>query len=97
MTAYVVAQMHVTNPEIYEEYKKLSGPAVAAYGGIFLTRGGAMSFLEGENDAERTVIIAFPDAAAARAWYDSPQYRAARALREGASHGVYTLVEAQPG
>jgi len=92
MPAYVVAQVRVSDPAAYEEYKKLSGPAVAAYGGRFLVRGGQIEMLEGESPAERVVLVEFPDAETARAWYDSEAYRAARAVRAPASQAVFTLV-----
>ena len=39
MTAYVILDINVHDSEGYEEYKKLSPAAVAAYGGRFIVRG----------------------------------------------------------
>ena len=49
--------------------------------------------LEGDRVPNRTVILEFPDMAAARAWYDSPAYREARAVRDGAAAGSFIAVE----
>ena len=81
MPAYVIANIDVHDPEGYEAYKALSGPAAAAYGGRFVARGGATEVLEGDWEPHRVVVLEFPDLATARRWYDSPEYREARAAR----------------
>jgi uncharacterized protein (DUF1330 family) len=91
--AYVLVDMRVTDPDRYARYREMSGPAVAAYGGRFLARGGATEVLEGDRVPNRVVVIEFPDMAAARTWYDSPEYREARAAREGVANGYFVLVE----
>lgn len=91
--AYVIVDMEVRDPVAYEEYRRLSGPAVEAAGGRFLARGGATEVLEGDRVPNRTVLLEFPDADAARAWYDSDLYRAARAARAGCATGSFVLVE----
>lgn len=80
MPAYVIANIDVTNPAGYEEYRKRVAPTVAAHGGRFLARGGSMEVLEG-SWAPRLVIIEFPSMAALKAWYDSPTYRPLIELR----------------
>ncbi len=85
MTAYVIADVKVTDPEKYKEYTALSPGAIAAAGGRFLVRGGAHEVLEGGWTPNRMVMVEFPDVAAARAFYDSAQYREARAKRAGAT------------
>ena len=82
MPAYVINDMVVTDPVLFEEYKKLSPPTVAQYGGRFLARGGRTDTLEGEWSPKRLVIIEFPSVAQARAWADSPEYAPAKRLRQ---------------
>ena len=82
MPAYVINDMVVTDPVLFEQYKKLSPPTVAQYGGRFLARGGRTDTLEGEWSPERLVIIEFPSVAQARAWADSPEYAPAKRLRQ---------------
>ena len=85
MTAYVIVETDITDPEGYERYKAASPGAVAAAGGRFLVRGGDMDVLEGDWRPPRLVVLEFEDLAAARRWYDSEIYRQARTLREGAA------------
>ncbi len=95
--AYVVAEITVTDPQAYEEYRKLVLPTVLAFDGQFLVRGGARIQCEGVDDAHhdqmRTVILEFPSLSQARAWYDSPAYKEAKALRQAASQGRLFIVE----
>ncbi len=93
MAAYVILDVEVTDPALYEEYKKLSGPALASFGGRFLARGGAVEVLEGDWRPSRVVVAEFPDAAHARAWWTSEIYREAKAIRRSASRGSMILVE----
>jgi uncharacterized protein (DUF1330 family) len=91
--AYVIVDIDVTDPAAYDRYKVLAAPAVAQYGGTYIVRGGATEVLEGDRVPNRTVLIEFPDAAAARAWYHSPEYTAAREERAGAATGSLILAE----
>jgi uncharacterized protein (DUF1330 family) len=92
--AYVIVDMDVTDPDRYAaDYVPLSGPAVEAAGGRFIARGGETAVLEGDARPHRTVLIEFESMAAAKAWYDSPAYRRARAAREGAAVGSFVVVE----
>jgi uncharacterized protein (DUF1330 family) len=92
--AYVIVDMDVTDPDRYAaEYVPLSGPSVEAAGGRYLVRGGATEVLEGDRQPHRTVIIEFDSLDAAKAWYESPAYRIARAARDGAAVGSFIAVE----
>ena len=93
MPAYVIARINVTDPEKYEGYKALSPGAIAAHGGRFLARGGDVAILEGEPEDRRVVIVEFPSMEQAKTFYDSPEYREARAAREGAAEGQFLLVD----
>ena len=93
MAAYVIARVHVTDPEQYEEYKKLSPAAVAAFGGEFIVRGGEIETLEGPEETRRMVVVRFDSMASARAFYHSEQYRNARARRAGAAEAQFVLVD----
>ena len=93
MGAYVVYEAEVTDPERYERYKELAGPAVAAAGGRYLARGGRTASLEGAAPARRAVVIEFDSLEAAVAWYEGEAYTAARALREGAATARAYVVE----
>jgi uncharacterized protein (DUF1330 family) len=93
MPAYIIAQINVTNPEKYQEYARLAGPASLKYGGRFLVRGGAKTVLEGNVPYSRIVITEFPDVAAASRFYHSVEYQAAREKRLGAADFNMMVVE----
>ncbi|MCX7893001.1 MAG: DUF1330 domain-containing protein [Burkholderiales bacterium] len=93
MPAYIIADVDVTDPVRYEEYKKLAPPAIAKYGGRYLVRGGAHETLEGTWTPRRLVILEFPDLDRARAFYHSPEYAVARAARSGAATGNFVIVQ----
>ena len=96
MVAYVINDMEVTDPQRLEDYKKLSPPTVAQYGGRFLARGGAMEVLEGAWQPKRLVILEFPSLAQAKAWVNSVEYAPARKLRQQASRSNIVVVEGVP-
>jgi len=85
MTAYVIADVTVTDADRYENYRKLTPGAIAAYGGRFVARGGETVPLEGGWTPTRVVVIEFPTLEQARRFYDSPEYREARDARAGAA------------
>ena len=81
MTAYVIVDIEVTDPEGYKEYIKLAPTAVKLYGGKYLARGGPNETLEGDWHAKRLVILEFESVEKAKTWLNSPEYAPARALR----------------
>jgi uncharacterized protein (DUF1330 family) len=85
MPAYVIVETDVHDPAEYERYKAASPGAVAAGGGRFIVRGGELAVLEGDWRPKRLVVLEFDDLEAAKRWYDSPEYREAKRLREGAA------------
>lgn len=93
MAAYVIAEVNVTDPKLYEEYRKLVPATVEKYGGRFLVRGGAVQSKEGGWNPARTVILEFPSMAQANAWYHSPEYAPALAIRGRAANSRLILVE----
>jgi uncharacterized protein (DUF1330 family) len=88
--AFVVVDVDRTDPERAARYSEMSGPSVERHGGRFLARGGALTVLEGHWEPNRLVVIEFASVDAARAWYDSDDYREARTVREGA--GTWNMV-----
>ena len=93
MSAYVIAQVNVTNLEKYKGYQALTPNAIAKNGGKFLVRGGPVITMEGDDDSRRVVVLEFDDVAAAKAFYDSPEYREARAARKNAADFQMIIVE----
>lgn len=93
MSAYVVVDITIRDRKTYERYKELAAPTVTAYGGRYLVRGGATESLEGDWNPPRLVILEFPDADAGRAWWNSPEYQPAKALRQSCADTVMLLVQ----
>ncbi len=93
MSAYIIANVRVTDPVQYEIYKKLSSHAMAVCGAEVCVRGGAVEVLEGDWQPDRIVVLKFPDLAAAHAFNDSPEYAAARQSRQGAAVMRMVVVE----
>lgn len=93
MAAYVIIQVEVLDAQQYARYREASTPALAAAGGEFLVRGGDVEALEGTTPPGRTVVLRFDSMDAARAWYHSELYQAARQLREGAAHMTAYIVD----
>lgn len=94
---YLVLESKVTDPVAYEDYKKLAQIAVAVFGGRYLVRGGAVDVLEGAWTApQRLVIVEFDSVEQVKQFYDSPEYRAARAARKDAADMNMLVVEGLP-
>ena len=85
MSVYIIAIVQVTNPTQYEEYKKWSTLAMKAHNAEVCVRGGQVQLLEGDWAPERVVILKFPTFAAAKAFYETPEYLQAREARAGAA------------
>ena len=93
MSAYIIANVEVTNPTQYEEYKKWSSEAMKAHGAEVCVRGGKVEVLEGDWSPSRLVMLKFPNVEAAKAFNDSPEYGKARAARQGAAIMRMVVVE----
>ena len=92
-SAYIIANVEVTNPVQYEEYKKWSTAAMQAHGAEVCVRGGKVEVLEGDWNPQRLVILKFPSVEAAKKFNDSPEYGKARASRQGAAIMRMIVVE----
>ena len=93
MAAYLIGEIEVTDPALYEEYRKQVAAVVAKYGGRFLVRGGKLETLEGKWSPRRLVVLEFASMEQAQKWYRSPEYAPLIALRQRASRGKLILVE----
>lgn len=93
MAAYVIANIDVKDPEGYAGYSKLARPAIEKYGGKAIVRNGEVDLKEGSWAVKRLVILQFESMEQARKFYDSPEYRAARAVREKYSSADFLIVD----
>jgi uncharacterized protein (DUF1330 family) len=85
MSAYVIVEVAITDPVAYEEYKKLTPAAVAAFDGRFVVRGGQAETLEGDWQPERIVVLEFPTVERAKEWWSSEIYTEAKIIRQRAA------------
>jgi uncharacterized protein (DUF1330 family) len=94
MPAYVIAYLRAPDLEADAllEYRAANTPLVERHGGRFIVRGGRIDPLEGDAP-DRVIVLEFPDASAARAWYDDPDYQAIIGLRQSASDTDILVVE----
>jgi len=90
--AYWIARVDVRDAETYKKYVETGKPAFERHGAKFLARGGKAEQLEGQGRA-RNVLIEFPSLEEALACYNSPEYSAARAIRQPVSDGEWVIVE----
>ena len=93
MSAYVILDIDVKDPALYEEYKKQGAATLAAYGGKPLVRGGSVEVMEGSWGPKRVVIIEFPSLSHAKRWWDSDEYNQAKKLRHRAASTNVVFIE----
>lgn len=85
MKAYVIVDVVINDPVLYDDYKKLTPASLEPFEGKFIVRGGATETLEGDWKPGRIVILEFPSLEKAKAWWSSDIYAPAKALRQSAS------------
>ncbi|NJM43845.1 MAG: DUF1330 domain-containing protein [Brachymonas sp.] len=90
MSAYVIADVTVTDPEQMAKYREWSTKAAAEFGASFIVRGGEITVFEGDWKPSRVVILQFPSSDVAKKWYASETYQHAISLRKNA--GVMRMV-----
>jgi uncharacterized protein (DUF1330 family) len=92
MTAYVLAQMSIHDRVQYDRYAAQFFPTLQPFAGRLLAADEAPEVLEGAWPMQKAVLIAFPDAAAARGWMQSDAYQAISKDREAATRGTVLLL-----
>jgi len=92
---YWIGHVTVTDPERYPEYQAANAEALQKYGARFIVRGGQYEAVEGEA-RDRHVIIEFASYQQALDCYHSPEYRAAKKLREKFGVSQIVIVEGVP-
>jgi uncharacterized protein (DUF1330 family) len=93
MAVYSVANVGVTDPDRYAEYRDKVPATVAAYGGKYLARGGTLEVLEGDWDPQSLTILEFESMERFHKWYNSPEYAPLKQLRSETAVTEYVLVE----
>lgn len=87
---YLIANLVIEDAERYREYEKGFFPILKKHGGIFHAVDDAIVTLEGDAPPTgRMVIFQFPSEAAARAWYDDPEYQALSEHRRASTRLIH--------
>ncbi|HEY7753293.1 MAG TPA: DUF1330 domain-containing protein [Steroidobacteraceae bacterium] len=97
MSAYIIAQIEITDPERYADYAKQVPATIAKFGGRYLARGGKAEALEGKLAGKRIAVVEFDSYERAKDWYESQDYAGPKALRRGASVSSLVLVDGLTG
>ncbi len=93
---YWIGHVDITDPEGYKPYQAANAAAFSKFGARFLVRGGTREVAEGKVRG-RTVVLEFPSYEAALACYRSPEYQAAKRLRDGKGEIDLIVVEGYDG
>ena len=94
---YILAEVEVTDPALFETYRPLAAASIAAFGGNYLVRGGATEALEGEGTPGRMVLLEFSSPERAMEWYRSVEYQKALAIRLKAATTKVRLLTGHDG
>ena len=94
MAAYMIFyQDEITDRDALNAYSAKAGPTIGTYKAIPRIVTESVQTIEGDWAPVRVVMLEFADREAALAWYNSPEYAAARPGRLGASRGAGILVD----
>jgi uncharacterized protein (DUF1330 family) len=93
---YWVGRVDVKDPETYKDYIAANAAAFKKYGARFIVRGGRFENPEGSSRS-RNVVIEFPSYQAALDCWNSPEYKAALAIRAPISDGDMVIIEGYEG
>lgn len=92
MAAYVITYLEVTDPQRFEEYRRLAGPTFAPYGGKPIVVDGRFEVLEGMVHPKSIVVVEFESVERAKQWY-ATEYAQTIPLRQQAASASLILVE----
>lgn len=95
MAGYVIADVDVTDPDLFAEYRKLVSATVEQFGGKYLVRGGESEVVEGDRTPHRTVVIEFESFERAREWYHSDEYAPALKMRLDSANSSVIIVDGE--
>lgn len=93
MSAYMIVDVDISDPQQYELYKRDVPALIRRHGGEYLVRGGAFEVVEGDWRPTRLVLFRFPDRAAVKAFLADPGYQPLAALRHGIARTDMVVVD----
>lgn len=96
MSVLIVAQIQIHDRGQYEKYQEGFLDVFARHAGELLVVSEDPVVVEGEWPYTRTVVLRFPSAEQARAWYESPEYQKIAQHRFAGATTNAVLVEELP-
>ena len=93
MAAYLIADIEVTDPAGFEEYRSQVAPMIAKWGGKYLVRGGSFEKLEGDWTPTRLVVLEFENMKRLQEFYHSDEYRPLMEIRQRSTNSSVVIVE----
>ena len=76
MSVYALIELEITNLEGMGPYIQAVSGTIATHGGKYLVQAGNTEVIEGgQGEYPLKVILEFPSMAAAKGWYNSPEYQ----------------------
>ncbi len=92
MATYALVELTIDDPAGMAPYIEKVSDTIAAHGGKYLIRTEEAEVLEGSfGQYPFKVVLEFPTTAAARAWYNSPEYQEILPARLNNSRGNFLL------
>ena len=93
MTVYLIVQLKMTDRAAYDRYQARFFDVFRKFSGRLLSADASPDVLEGDWDRDKLVLMSFPDAAAYRAWADSPEYQEISKDRKAGAQGIVLLAK----
>ncbi len=93
MSCFMIVQAKISDRAKFAAYTAVVPALVARFGGRYRVLGGHTTTLEGQWPDCKAVVSEWPSRAAAMAFWDSPEYRGAAKLREGAGEFTIALID----
>ena len=93
MSGYAIVELDVTDPEGFEEYRKLVPSIIEAFGGKYLVRGGKHETIEGDWNPKRVVVLEFESVERAKEMFASKEYAPIAAIRHRTAKSNVIIVE----
>ena len=92
MSAYLVANYQITNPDGYSAYPPAVMPTIVAHGGEVVIADYDSEVVE-DGAESVTIVVKFASKEVARAWYDSAEYQEIIGHRTDNSQGTLLFVD----
>ena len=93
MSAFVIFDVDIRDPERYQDFIRGVKPAIESAGARYLARGGPHKVHEGDWSPRRIVLIEFPSVQAWGSFYNGPVYQGLKAVRDECSSARLVCVE----